>query len=235
MIDDVRKTVLTALNKENRGYLTPEQFNLYAKQAQMEVFNLYFSEQAKLVAMKNARRLSSEYGDRLRGINEKIELFVKLQSVTSSGSGHYTIPSDVYQAMSLRYNNKIVEKISPSRELLLNNSNMTAPSLLYPSYVERSGSYILNPYNDDIDLDVVYVRTPKAPKWTWVDLSSSGSEEPVFNPSASLGFQDFELPAEDAPILVLEILKLAGLTIRDGEAIQAAVGFESSNFQKENS
>jgi hypothetical protein len=232
MIDDVRKTVLTALNKENRGYLTPEQFNLYAKQAQMNIFNLYFSEYSRLVAMKNARRLSAEYGDMLSSLQEKIDGFVTSKAVSISG-GSYPIPSNLYQAINLQYFNAVAEKVSNARALLLGASNMTPPSTLYPTYTEASGVYKLNPVSLTENLIVNYIRIPEDPVWTYQSIS--GSEEPIFNPSASLGYQDFELPAEDAPKLVLEILKLAGVTIRDAEVVQAATGLDTTQYQKENS
>lgn len=232
MIDDVRNTVLTALNKENRGYLTPEQYNLYAKQAQMNIFNLYFSEYNKLVAMKNARRLSSEYGDSLNSLMEKIEAFIVSSAVPSNGGGEYSVPSDTYQSITVSYNGAIAEKITEARELLLGLSNMTTPSLLYPVYKQVGNKYKLNPYNDTYDLNVVYVRLPLDPVWTYASIS--GSEEPIFSPT-NTDFQDFELPAEDAPKLVLEILKLAGITIRDAEAVQGATGLDNTQYQKENS
>jgi hypothetical protein len=60
------------------------------------------------------------------------------------------------------------------------------------------------------------------------------SDNPIFNPSAG-DYQDFELPQEDEPNLVLEILKLAGLTIREPQITQAAVGLDAADIQKENS
>ena len=41
-IDTVYQRVLAILNKENRGYVTPQEFNLFANQAQLEVFEQYF-------------------------------------------------------------------------------------------------------------------------------------------------------------------------------------------------
>ena len=41
MINDVRNTVLSIISKENRGYITPLEFNLFAKQAQLEIFGQY--------------------------------------------------------------------------------------------------------------------------------------------------------------------------------------------------
>ena len=41
-VDTVYQTVLALANKEQRGYITPQEFNLFADQAQMEIFNQYF-------------------------------------------------------------------------------------------------------------------------------------------------------------------------------------------------
>ena len=41
-IDTVYQRVLAALNKEQRGYITPQEFNLFANQAQLDIFEQYF-------------------------------------------------------------------------------------------------------------------------------------------------------------------------------------------------
>ena len=40
-VDIVYKTVLSILNKEQRGYLTPYEFNNIATQVQLEIFEEY--------------------------------------------------------------------------------------------------------------------------------------------------------------------------------------------------
>ena len=42
-IDNVYNTVLVITNKDNRGYITPEEFNRLANQAQNEIFESYFN------------------------------------------------------------------------------------------------------------------------------------------------------------------------------------------------
>ena len=42
LIDTVYQRVLALANKEQRGYITPQEFNLFANQAQMEIFEQYF-------------------------------------------------------------------------------------------------------------------------------------------------------------------------------------------------
>ena len=41
-IDTIYQRVLALANKEQRGYVTPQEFNLFANQAQQEIFEQYF-------------------------------------------------------------------------------------------------------------------------------------------------------------------------------------------------
>ena len=42
-IDNVYQKVLALANKEQRGYITPQEFNLLADRAQNEIYENYFS------------------------------------------------------------------------------------------------------------------------------------------------------------------------------------------------
>ena len=41
-IDNVYQKVLALANKEQRGYITPQEFNLFADKAQNEIYENYF-------------------------------------------------------------------------------------------------------------------------------------------------------------------------------------------------
>ena len=41
-VDTVYQTVLAIANKEQNGYITPQEFNLFADHAQMDIFEQYF-------------------------------------------------------------------------------------------------------------------------------------------------------------------------------------------------
>jgi hypothetical protein len=43
-VDTVYKTVLLILNKEQRGYMTPDEFNKIGSQVQREIFEAYFED-----------------------------------------------------------------------------------------------------------------------------------------------------------------------------------------------
>lgn len=76
MINSVRNTVLSVLNKNNFGYISPSDFNLYAKQAQLEVFEEYFSNANKSTNAENVRMSGSDYSDLQKAIGETIEYFL---------------------------------------------------------------------------------------------------------------------------------------------------------------
>ena len=63
MINTVRATVLSIANKNNYGYITPSDFNLYAKQAQLDIFEDYFYQYNSWIIKQNARVSGSEYAD----------------------------------------------------------------------------------------------------------------------------------------------------------------------------
>lgn len=76
MINSVRNTVLSVLNKNNFGYISPSDFNLYAKQAQLEVFEEYFSNANKSTNAENARTSGTDYSDIQKAVSETIEYFL---------------------------------------------------------------------------------------------------------------------------------------------------------------
>ena len=68
-VDTVYQRVLTIANKEQRGYITPQEFNLLANQAQLEIFEQYFYD----INQFNRRNgNNTEYSDMLNILGEKI-------------------------------------------------------------------------------------------------------------------------------------------------------------------
>ena len=101
MINSVRNTVLSVLNKNNYGYISPADFNLYAKQAQLEVFEEYFSNYNKTVTMENMRRAASDYANLSKPIAEVIEYFLVSDFLiptlypNGDNSNQFEIPSNI--------------------------------------------------------------------------------------------------------------------------------------------
>ena len=72
LIDTVYQKVLAIANKEQRGYITPQEFNLFADQAQLEIFEQYFYD---LNQFKRIPGNQSQYSDVDDILEEKIQLF----------------------------------------------------------------------------------------------------------------------------------------------------------------
>lgn len=235
MINSVRNTVLSILNKNNYGYISPSDFNLYAKQAQMEVFEEYFSEYNKITNMENARTSGSDYADLKKPIAEAMEVFIQTSVLAQVGiaSNRFYLPSVITTGYDYFMINKILcydaslpervykgeaDKMTHSKITLLINSNLTPPTEKYPVYTQEGN--ILTVYPNTINLpnevDAVYFRYPKDPKWTYVNLFNG---EPTFDQSQS-DYQDFEVPIEDEYKIVSKILQYAGMSIREVMAVQ---------------
>lgn len=228
MIDHVRSTVLSVLNKENRGTLTVAQFNSYAKHAQQLIFDQYFSEYSRLSTLKNSRRLSRDHGDKLTMLRQNIDKFMKT-ATGSIVSTYIQKPTDLYSIISLTYGGKLMEYIPKYKEAYLEASNIAAPSALYPGYCDENNYLYVKPNTLTGSVNINYIRTLVDPNWTYNVIG----ENPVHNPSA-LDFQDFELSPDDQTSLVIEILKLSGVTIREAEVAQAAAQIDAVETQKEN-
>lgn len=113
---------------------------------------------------------------------------------------------------------KEADKVSVGKISMLNSSSLTAPSVLYPSYTLQGQNIKIYPNTFDTlgQVEAVYFRHPKVPKWTYISLFSG---EPAFDQSQS-DYQDFELPLEDGYKLVTKILEYCGISIREMEVTQ---------------
>ena len=230
MIDSVRQTVLSILNKNNYGYISPSDFNLYAKQAQLEVFESYFTGLNQAINAENARMSGTEYADMSKGINEAINVFSVTNPLTQSpdpatpnvffAPSLTTTGDDYYLLNKVLAGGIEAEPVSHSKITMLNASLLTAPSTQFPAYTLQADSITVFPatFNQPGDVNAQYIRYPFDPKWTYVSLVGG---EPVFDQS-QLDYQDFELPIEDEPRLVYRILQMAGMSIREGDVYQFA-------------
>jgi len=246
MINSVRNTVLSVLNKNNYGYISPSDFNLFAKQAQMEIFEEYFSEYNKIINMENARMSGTDYADLRKAVEEAVETFIVTSTLTqvTPASNRFFLPSATTTGFDYFMINKVLcydasgptrvfkgeaEKVTHSKITMLVNSNLTAPTELYPAYTQEGSSLTVYPASINLpnEVDANYFRYPKDPKWTYVTLANG---EPVFNQS-QLDYQDFEVPLEDEIKLVSKILQYAGMSIREIEAVQFGGNEEQKQSQ----
>jgi hypothetical protein len=71
-VDTVYKTVLLILNKEQRGYMTPDEFNKTATQVQLNIFEQYFDDLNQQLRVPQA---DFDYSNRQVDLDDKISPF----------------------------------------------------------------------------------------------------------------------------------------------------------------
>ena len=74
-VNKVYKTALSILNKEQRGYLTPYEFNNIARQVQLELLDKLFYDYNKFVNIENVNRINEGFADLPSKIQEQIDEF----------------------------------------------------------------------------------------------------------------------------------------------------------------
>tara|TARA_R100001460_G_scaffold31276_3_gene61586 strand:- start:6558 stop:7262 length:705 start_codon:yes stop_codon:yes gene_type:complete len=230
-IDTVYQRVLAILNKENRGYVTPQEFNLFANQAQLEVFEQYFFD---LNQYSRLPKNDTEYSDLPKLINEKLSKFKQSASI-SYMTDHFHLPTDFHKLGTVIYNNTTpVEQIDKKNLLEYQLSKLTAPTTNNPVYIQSRANaqshWAIQVYPTTItsNISITYVRKPNSV--TWASQTVAGNA--LYNASAST---DFELHASEETNLVLKILLYAGVSIKDPNIAQLADAKETKKLTQEKS
>jgi hypothetical protein len=136
MINSVRNTVLSVLNKNNYGYISPSDFNLYAKQAQLEIFEGYFSDYNKTILMENLRKSGSDYADIGKSIAEAMEIFLMSNFLIKGVGNSYYAPSLTTTGDEFY----LINRIAAYNTLLLSGSNTSVSA---SQLVDSAADFIL--------------------------------------------------------------------------------------------
>ena len=88
-VNTVYQTVLLILNKEQRGYMTPVEFNKIGGQVQLEIFEKYAEDMNQQLRVP---QVDLDYSDRQINIDEKLSIFKELDPATYTTSG-FRLPS----------------------------------------------------------------------------------------------------------------------------------------------
>ena len=239
-INTVYQTVLALANKEQRGYITPQEFNLFAKQAQMSIFEQYFYD---LNQFKRVQTNDTEAFDMINLIEEKLNsIFLKTLSGAAFKVHGMSLPGDFYRLHDCFYRQVGGDTLSPvgnrvehmerQQAIKIGSSGpLTRPTINTPiSYIFTGKIYMLpvvNPTPVNTTFLMSYYRKPQDPKWTYVVLN----EKPMFNSSG--GAADFELHESEESNLILKILQLAGISIKDFNIAQVAAQIENNRIAQQ--
>lgn len=233
-VDSVYKTVLSILNKEQRGFLPPNQFNQLAKQAQLDILDNLFYDYNQALTLHKSKRVGEGYADIIEKIEEQIDAHYKEHTFISSNGGDYstttgigTLPSDLYKTVDLSVGNVLIEKINKNKLSYLKSSPLTKPSATFPVYHQTSTSINVDPVSTAAPT-LKYIKVPADPKWGFTYSSVTGGYE--YSASSAV---DFELHPSKETDLIIKILSHAGVVVKDATVIQVAQGKEVFKEQKQ--
>jgi hypothetical protein len=139
MINSVRNAVMTILNKNNYGYISPSDFNLMAQNAQMELYEEYYSSYNKTINAENARISGTEYADIKKPISETLETFLMsdflIPKFTPSGAtiNNFYYPSLTTTGYTAYMMNKVIVY---TKKIISNFTDGTSPFQLIDSTVD---------------------------------------------------------------------------------------------------
>ena len=220
-IDTVYQRVLALANKEQRGYITPQEFNLFANQAQQEIFEQYFYDTNQFARVPGNDTVYADVDDMLE---EKMQIFQEQQTVNSN------IPNIVYRVYRIELNNINCEIL---RTKDFNNAfqggPLTIPSITRPIANIRNNILRVSSGNTVTNIALVfYFRKPIDVEWGYFVINDKALYDP--NPSKTT---NFELHASEESELVYRILAYAGITLQKPQLTQIAAGLEEAKTQQE--
>ena len=234
-IDTVYQKVLAIANKEQRGYITPQEFNLFANQAQLDIFEQYFYD---LNQFGRLPENEFEYSNITDILKEKIAIFEQFKVAVSSVSGNeITLPTDVYRLGTVYYSvggayDVEVEKVNRKDLEYMSRTALISPVETRPVYIRKSETLLklfpASPSTVYSASTVVcnYIKKPTTPEWAYVVVNNKA----LFN---SVLATNFELHDSEETNLVNKILQLAGVSIKDYSLAQVATQQEIKETQQE--
>ena len=166
-VDTVYKTVLLILNSEQRGYMTPDEFNRIGSQVQRQIFEAYFEDLNQQLRVPQS---DMDYADRVAITDEKIAEFKTENNPT--GTNPFTVPTDLYRLGSITYEPntstyKEIQRVGRAEIYNIRKAPLTAPTTDFPIYLYEDNKALVYPQTivDPAHIKMQYVKKPTDIRW----------------------------------------------------------------------
>ena len=223
-IDTVYQKVLALANKEQRGYITPLEFNLLANQAQELIFEQYFYD---LDQFKRRDTDETSLSDMEELIENKLAEFTDVQAL----SGGTTYP-DNYRTgriFASGYEAKHVE-MNEIKNYLGSEFHMMGLEKNPVYHKSNTSGADVEVYNHQglatTGVTCEIITRPGKVEWGYDVIA----EKALYNASRAT---DFQLHASEETELVFKILELAGIVINKVGLVQTAAQEDAKKIQSE--
>jgi len=228
-VREVYNALKDIANKDQRGFVTPTEFNSFAPIAQMNVFNALFKRFMNANAMRKRGIDSGRDKSEIKQLKEDLAVFSKTSStITRTSGAHFAKPDDLARIINvmtdgsalLSINTSITIPVEYDEEKLqyVLNSELSAPTETAPVaflddeieiYPQSINKIKVRYYKQPEGLDAsTGVRTVSLPKFGF----TTNNNKETYNVSTSV---DFELPEHYTPEIIEEMARLIGVNLRD--------------------
>ena len=236
-VDTVYKTVLLILNKEQRGYMTPDEFNKTATQVQLDIFEQYFDD---INQQLRVPQTDYDYADRQMNIDEKISIF-KTEGDCTYNSGKFNLPTTDIDGNTVIYDGSEpisgqvsfyrlgtpvytpsvgfpieLQRLQRNDFYNIERSPLTASTKDFPTFLYENNKIIIRPTSIVSGVSTSFVRKPKNVVWGY-QLGNLGQY--VYDATTST---QIELNASEQVEVITRILLYSGVIVRDPQIIQVA-------------
>jgi hypothetical protein len=214
-VDLVYKTVLLILNQQQRGYITPDEFNKVGNQVQQGIFEKYMSDLNQQLRIPEN---DNEYANRVKNLEEKLDIFKTIATPTFS-TDHFTTASlpNFYRLGTVIYNDTIEAQMVERNEWYkIKKAPLLAPTKKQPVFLYEDTKISVYPTSIRSDIQVSYLKQPAMINWGY-SVGSLGQY--IYDPSSSV---NFELHPSEQVDVVTGILLYSGVIIQDPTIIQVA-------------
>jgi len=253
-IDTVYQRVQALSNKEQRGYITPQEFNLFANQAQMEIFEQYFYDLNQAARTPGNNKVIADVDDMLE---EKISVFDQVQggawvaaNMGVVAPGIMPIPNEIYRLKQIYITPTTlgaaglvpvaVEIISRKEGLLAISSPLTRPTPSKPiGWITSGGLTVVGQVFGGLfptiqyafpggfySYDIEYIRRPINVSWNYFVVG----EKALYDATNS---SHFELHPSEETELVFKILKYGGISMKRVDLMRIGQVQEQAQQQQE--
>ena len=235
-VNNVYRTVLLILNQEQRGYITPDEFNKTATQVQLDIFERYFED---LNQQLRVTQTDFDYSNRQVDIDDKISNFKCIGPCATVGpnlppfnlptvdtlTGSAIVYNDAptasqfafYRLGTVTYNDIEIQRLQRVEFYNIDKSDLTLPSENFPVYLYESGKLNIKPPTIQTNVEATFLRKPKNVVWNFEIPSGENYYEYVAGDS-----QDFELHSSEQVDVITRILLYAGVVVKDYQIVQLA-------------
>lgn len=228
-VNSVYQTVLLILNQQQRGYITPDEFNKIGTQAQLTIFEAYASD---LNQQYRSQQNDTEYANRIKNIEEKLQFFQRTAPIPYDGlvSGFPLLDFAVidapvvvgttdtlYRLGSVFYRDyDLGQYVQPNELKQLILSPLTQPTEKFPLYTYETNIVKIYPNSIRSDISISYLAKPQNVIWGFT-TNPQGAYIYDLNSSVQFGL---DITEQDE--LIMRILAYAGVIIQDPSIVQTA-------------